>query len=331
MRASKNTIYASDVTTLPIKVKYTSSYDCENIGDYGITLRHGINNIINTYTRSEQETIDYRTIRHLYYSNYLSGSFPTTASAYDNWMQSTAASGTIEADQRYFPTNSGAQIKIFSIPRTSFGENVSPRSFYLGLSGSYNIYDDGNGNLRDVGTGSLSRYVRSLYYESPDRYYETLLQFPEVANATHVGNILYSQGIVVVTNPEYQDLFPTPPKANDFSVTFLLTDSVFDIDVISNVTSLYCNLSTASLTLSGSNVGDYTNNGDGTITLDTSTVAGNYDIYYKINTTCGVGCERYASNTAKITVNLLTSYFITTEGDDALTTETSDKLITEPV
>jgi hypothetical protein len=329
MRASKNTIYASDVTTLPIKVKYTSSYDCENIGDYGITLRHGINDIINTYTKIDQETIDYRTIRHLYYSNYISGSFPTTASAYDNWMQSTAASGTIEADQRYFPTASDAQIKIFSIPRTAFGEKISPKSFYLNLSGSYNIFDDGNGNLKDTGTGSLSNYIKSLYYQSPDKYYESRLEFPAL---THVGNILYSQGVIIITNPDYMNLFPYPPKASDFSVTFLLTDSVFDIDVISNVVSQYCNLSTASLSLSGSNSIHYTNNGDGTITLDTSTVAGNYDIYYRINTTCGVGCERYASNIAKITVNLLTSYYITTEDGDPIVTETSsDNLITEPV
>jgi hypothetical protein len=142
----------------------------------------------------------------MYYSNFLTGSFPVSSSQYDNWMQSTAASGTLESDQRYFPTGALEEVTVIAIPRTRFGEKISPRSFRFVNSGSYSLYDDGNGNLRDYGTGSVSRYIDELYFVAPDQYYESLLSFD---GTTHVGNILYAQGIIIITNQDYKDIIPT--------------------------------------------------------------------------------------------------------------------------
>lgn len=206
MRASKNTIYASDVTTLPIKVKYTASYYYDTITDNGITIKKGVNNPVYSYEKVNQDTLVYRFARHMYYSNFLTGSFPVSSSAYDNFMQSTAASGTLEADLRYFPTGSGDEITVIGIPRTRFGEKISPMTFRLVNSGSYSLYDDGNGNVRDYGTGSLSLYMDSLYFTSPEDYYKALLI---IDGTTPVGNVFYSHGVVVITNPEYQDIFAT--------------------------------------------------------------------------------------------------------------------------
>lgn len=204
MRASKNTIYASDVTTLPIKVKYTSSYYYGTIADNGITITKGVNNPIYSYEKVEYDTLVYRFARQMYYSNFLSGSFPVSSSQYESYMQSTAASGTLEADQRYFPTGSGEGVIVIAIPRRRFGEKISPTTFRLLNSGSYSLYDDGNGNIRDYGTGSLSRYIEYLYHEAPDEYYTSLLSFD---GTTHVGNIFYSQGVIVITNQDYQSIF----------------------------------------------------------------------------------------------------------------------------
>ena len=56
-----------------------------------------------------------------------------------------------------------------------FGENISRKS--LRISGtSYNLIDDGNGNIIDINN-----------------------------NNTHVGNVLYSQGIVIITNLDYEN------------------------------------------------------------------------------------------------------------------------------
>lgn len=205
MRASKNTIYASDVTTLPIKVKYTASYEEDSLLDNGITIKKGVNNPIYSYEKVNNDTLVYRFARQMYYYNFLSGSFPASSSQYESYMQSTAASGTLEADQRYFPTGNLEEITVIAIPRTRFGEKISPATFRLINSGSYSLYDDGNGNINDYGTGSLATYVENAYLNYPQTFYNTLLN---TTGSVHVGNILYSQGVIILTNQDYQDIFP---------------------------------------------------------------------------------------------------------------------------
>ena len=233
MRAAKNTIYASDVTTLPIKVKYTASYYNDTIADNGITISKGVNNPVYSYEKVEEDTLVYRFARQMYYSNFLTGSFPVSSSQYDNFMQSTAASGTLEADHRYFPTGNLDEITVIAIPKTSFGEKISPTTFRLSNSGSFNLYDDGNGNVRDYGTGSLSRYIDYLYHNAPDEYYNALLTFD---GTTLVGNIFYSHGIVVITNQDYQSIFDLSlylSTEDDIQITTeddvdIITDQLFD-------------------------------------------------------------------------------------------------------
>jgi hypothetical protein len=206
MSISKNSLLSSDVTTVPVKVKYTSSYYYDTLADNGIKINKGVNNPVYSYQKVEEDTLVYRFAKHMYYSNFLSGSFPVTASQYENWMQSTAASGTLESDRRYFPTNSLDEITVIGIPRSRFGEKVSPMSFRLINSGSYNIYDDGNGNISDYGTGSVATYINNLYQTNPQQFYYSL---PSISGSIHVGNILYSQGVVIITNQEYKDIIPT--------------------------------------------------------------------------------------------------------------------------
>ena len=62
-----------------------------------------------------------------------------------------------------------------AIPRNVFGENVSRKSFRLS-GATYNLVDDGNGNILDTNNSNV-----------------------------HVGNILYSQGIVIITNADYEN------------------------------------------------------------------------------------------------------------------------------
>jgi hypothetical protein len=215
MSISANSLKASDVTTTPIKVKYTASYYYDNLSDNGIAINKGINNPIYSYEKVQQDTLVYRFAKHMYYSNFLTGSFPVSSSQYDNWMQSTAASGTLEADKRYFPTAALDEVTVIAIPRTCFGEKISPRTFRLVNSGSYSIYDDGNGNLLDFGTGSVSRYIEYLYHTAPDEYYTSTITSEYLS---HVGNILYAQGIVVITNQDYKDIIPTYLSTEDYDL-----------------------------------------------------------------------------------------------------------------
>lgn len=178
MGRAKNTLNAADVSSTPIKVKYSAVYPSSSFSDYGITLRSGSNIPYNvTMSSAQMETMNnYRVIRQLYYQYYLTGSLIGSSSIWDPAWVSTAASGSGDETTYYFPTGSSEQIFIFTIPSTQFGEQISRNTFNLKSVdfASYNIVDDGNGNLIDT-------------YNNNEK----------------VGNVFYAQGIAVITNQDY--------------------------------------------------------------------------------------------------------------------------------
>ena len=198
MSRAANTLTTADVLTTPIKLKYSSSYDSSSYYGAGIKVSSGVNGAITTSGSVPQKTINYVTVRHLFYSNYLTGSFPTSASAAFNWEQSTAAFGTLDADVRYFPTGSGEKVKILEIPREVFGQAISRNGFQLVANDgvTYYIVDDGNGNLVDLASDTL--YVNSGYF-NPGELFLTGYVVGR-SNLNKVGNIIYSQGIVIITS-----------------------------------------------------------------------------------------------------------------------------------
>ena len=86
-----------------------------------------------------------------------------------------------------FPTGSNDGIRVLNISPKLYGNRIIPGEFQL-QSSSYNITDDGECNLND--------------------------------NNEHVGNIFYSHGIVVITNPQYQTMFPIPYVARSGNFEF---------------------------------------------------------------------------------------------------------------
>jgi hypothetical protein len=126
----------------------------------------------------QDQILVYRSVKELYYSNYLlndDGSPAGTASFntdgtitgpaytpnYYNYLSTTLPAN------RYFPTGSDDIVGIITIPSNMFGEYVKPGSLTLS-DGIYNLHDDGNGN---VITGSLK-----------------------------VGDIIYEHGMIILTN-----------------------------------------------------------------------------------------------------------------------------------
>ena len=293
MSRALNSLRTSDVITTPLKLKYTSSYDCSTIAAYGISVLTGINGPVTITGSVTQETINYISVRSSFYSNYLTGSLPQSASAAENYLQSTAAIGSDDADIRYFPTESGATIKALSIPTGVYGQQISKNSFILSSS-AYYIVDDANGNIIDT------------------------------ANArAHVGNIIYGQGIVIITNPDYQDVFPTAPIAVDDTAVFNDVDSPKTISILANDISGSCPLDTGSVVLSGTNSGYYTVNLNGTITLNTS-VPGSYDVYYTVESLCPApGVCPIISNQALVTATVLETPTTTTTTTTSTTTTTT--------
>jgi hypothetical protein len=90
--------------------------------------------------------------------------------------QSTAASGSFDDEYRYFPSQSNSNISFFAVPTIQFGQQMGRKTVRIASTDntSYNIIDDGNGNLVDTLNGSIK-----------------------------VGNVFYAQGIITFTHPDY--------------------------------------------------------------------------------------------------------------------------------
>ena len=232
-------------------------------------------------TNGQYERLVYDSINHLFYQKF-SGSLDTgslmfnvTTYEFASQQHPTGAYFDYNTNPlliKNFPTGANAGIRVLSIDQDIYGSKVLPNSFVLSSS-AYYITDDGYGNL--FGSGSA-----------------------------HVGNIFYAHGLAIITNPDYQNMFPLPPLAYNDIATFLTSDtSVKNIPILQNDVSRSCALDTGSVILSGSNSVYYTVNSNGTITLNTS-ASGNYDVYYTVNSLCGNGCS-LTSNKAKVEVNVV--------------------------
>jgi hypothetical protein len=112
---------------------------------------------------TEYQSLIYNSAKQLYYTNFLSSStgdnvaqpilvpgFNSSGNVligrvesplYDNFLQSTLV------PTRFWPTASGAEIGVVSIPSKIYGEYIVPTSFIFDYSSSFKAYDDGEGNL----------------------------------------------------------------------------------------------------------------------------------------------------------------------------------------
>jgi hypothetical protein len=198
MNNCKKTIKLSDITTTPIKLKFAATYSAEttlpqfpNYGNeiFGYKINGNVNNglygpfntELNGTTNLYQDTgvLIYRSIKNTYYQDYLSGSMLNSSSYYDWNQQSTACSGSSEYEYRYFPTSSNDYIGFINIDPKLYGEQISRSTFSIkpNTPNNYLIRDDGNGNLIDYGNNNI-----------------------------HVGNIIYSHGLIIITNADYLDI-----------------------------------------------------------------------------------------------------------------------------
>jgi hypothetical protein len=179
----------SDVVVSPFQVNKTFTFKgTANLTGSGVDLFIGEN--INPtlwvsgsnptgYISTQDKFLVYRSVRELYYYNYLfgdDGSPVTTASFNPDGTITTTTSYTPNAynylcntlpANRYFPTGSNDVVGVISIPSNVFGEYVKPGTFTLS-NGVHNLYDDGEGNIL---TGSLK-----------------------------AGDIIYEHGMVILTN-----------------------------------------------------------------------------------------------------------------------------------
>jgi hypothetical protein len=141
----------------------------------------------------------YRSIRELYYYNYLSGSMGSPINqpiinsdgtiVGENYTPNgyNYLSSTINVN-REFPTGSNAQIGVISIPSNLYGEFIKPTTFKWESNSTpdFIIYDDGEGNI----------LLNSNFYSTSNSL---------------IGNIIYEHGIIIIN----QELIPQDVYGNN--------------------------------------------------------------------------------------------------------------------
>jgi len=174
---------AADITVVPFEVNKAFSYKGIelNASDVSINRFLGKNlsgSLFNPdtdpttgQTSIQYQRLVYSSIQELYYSNYLTSSYgdpvPTASLVPGANSEGDRLTGYTQADgryfnypqttltfEKYFPTGSGSQIGVLSVPSRLYGNYILPNSFkWIAPSGS--IYDDGEGNLIFSSTGEI--------------------------------------------------------------------------------------------------------------------------------------------------------------------------------
>jgi hypothetical protein len=226
-------------------------------------------------TEGQYERLVYNQVNQLFYQTYTASldtsSLMFTLNNYESASQQRPTSSYFIYNDNdnlisYFPTGANEGIRVLAINQDIYGNKVLPYNFVLSSS-AYYVTDDGIGNLYD--------------------------------GSTHIGNIFYAHGYAVVTNQDYQLMFPLPPLAKTDYASFAATTIPKTVNPLSNDDDRGGTRLSNSLILSGS-VGQlsyWANNGDGSVTLSTTAV-GTYIVYYTYQTQ--YACGNLTSNKGKI-------------------------------
>ena len=189
------------ITPFIVNKQFTSSGDIPSYNDGNIFTTSGSNTpypLSGGFQETGSASLVYNSIKQLYYGNYLedgndglvsnaaTASFnpdgtitgPRYTTDYNNNIQSID-------ERRYFPTSSGDQIHIVSIPSNKFGNFIKPGSLTLTLTlykeafdfYIYPLEDDGQGNI------IVKTATSTTYYNVGD----------------HVGNVIYESGVIIIT------------------------------------------------------------------------------------------------------------------------------------
>jgi surface protein len=284
----------------PANKQWAFNYSCTPESDDNLKIYKGTKVIssqfcsedpsVDPITNDQYERLVYNNINHLFYQQY-SGSYLNTHSislSPENYVSASSlrpsSSYFIYNDKiiKQFPSASGEGIRVLAIAQNRYGSRLLPNTFQLSSS-QYYVIDDGVGNLYDT----------------------------NVSPAALIGNVFYSHGIAVITNQDYQNMFPLPPLVYNDVATFNDVDFPKTISILSNDIPRTGILDTGSVVLSGSNAQYYTINSNGTITLNYSS-SGNYDVYYTVKNYFNNGQCGLTSNKAKVSVTVTDECICTT-------------------
>ena len=243
------------VTPFPVNKNFTilgDNFVSSNIGidryvgtNYSLSSSGDLGPTTGFISTGSYQFLVYNSIKELYYSNFISSSYGDEAAQFkndngiivqlsgninqqprfENYLQSTLTAS------RYFPTGSSSQIGVISIPVSLYGEALRPKSFTLISPVSGSLTDDGEGNI--------------LYTSS------------SISNVV-VGNIIYSHGIITLTNSTYSSsLINGFTTSSNVTMSFSSTYTIYETQYKCTVRESEFNLSYNPSLLSGSTLYDY--------------------------------------------------------------------------
>jgi len=174
---------AADITVVPFEVNKSFSYKGIEFDASDVSINRFLGtNLSGTLfnpdtdpttgqTSTQYQRLVYSSIQELYYSNYLTSSYgdpvPTASLVPGANTEGDRFVGVLQSNgryfnynqttltfEKYFPTGSGSQIGVLSVPSRLYGNYILPNSFkWIADSGS--IYDDGEGNLIFSSSGEI--------------------------------------------------------------------------------------------------------------------------------------------------------------------------------
>jgi hypothetical protein len=223
-------------------------------------------------TSIQDQILVYRSIKELYYSNYIQGingspagtaSFnvdgtitgPAYTPNYYNYLPNTLPAN------RYFPTQSLSKIGVISIPSNLYGEYIKPGSVVI-IETATPIYlvDDGEGGLT---SGSLD--ANGIPYPSTVKY----------------GDIIYEHGVITLTSAS--TAFVSQIINGDTDLSFESTVTIYETQYKCTIRENEFNFSNNQTQISGStNSGILYNFATGSFFTPYATTVGLYDNNYNL-------------------------------------------------
>jgi hypothetical protein len=270
----------------PTSSEYITIYKGTNLAGSFVPKYPSGSALEDPVTEGQYERLVYNQINQLFYQDY-TASLNTSSLANSIYYESASAQRPTSSYFIYndnknlitnFPTGINEGIRVLAVNQNTYGSKLLPYTFQISSS-LYNIKDDGFGNLYD--------YTNST---------------------THIGNVFYAHGLAIITNQDYQLMFPLPPLArNDYgywletstAIPFVISASINDSG---SALGRSGTLNTGSIALSGSVSGPgYSWSIAGGNVIFTGTTPGTYDIYYTIGSDISGNCPvQLTSNKARI-------------------------------
>jgi hypothetical protein len=253
--ASFKKLSKSDVTFVPYYAnkQWTISIDCFPTSNEYLTIYKGTN-LTGSFSsgsdpksEGQYERLVYSQINQLFYQKYIT-SLNTSSLVNSIYYESASQQRPTSSYFIYndsarlienFPTGAMEGIRVLAINQDIFGDKILPNTFMLSSS-AYYVVDDGYGNLYDTNT--------------------------------HIGNLFYAHGLGVITNQDYQLMFPLA-DCNTTTTTTSTTTSTTTAEPTTTTTSTTTSTTTAEPTTTTTSTTTSTTTAEPTTTTTSTTTS----------------------------------------------------------